>query len=103
MTPDVYFSKFLVRPFIFRKSKQNKYKKISCSVLTAREEMLKDTGLRGSTTLQHYIWQLGMIAAHVSAERYLPTRQHIRAAISFTRLSACPWVQNYTCVRARWV
>jgi hypothetical protein len=31
MTPDVYFSKFLVRPFIFRKSKQNIYKKILSS------------------------------------------------------------------------
>jgi hypothetical protein len=29
MTPDVYFSNFLIRPFIFRKSKQNKYKKSS--------------------------------------------------------------------------
>jgi hypothetical protein len=28
MAPDVYFSNFLIRPFIFRKSRQNKYKKI---------------------------------------------------------------------------
>jgi hypothetical protein len=31
-TPDVHLSKILIRPFIFRKSRQNKYKKILCGV-----------------------------------------------------------------------
>jgi hypothetical protein len=43
MAPHVYFSKFLIRPFIFRKSNQNKYKKI----------LVVDTKFARAHTQQH--------------------------------------------------
>jgi hypothetical protein len=46
--PDVHFSKFLIRPFVFQKSRQNKYKKIQRELLLKFWSMFVSQPFRGT-------------------------------------------------------